>query len=381
MHPRSRTVRPGRIVWGILVVALLVLAGFWAGRVTMQPPAVATDLPDAEVLVDVTEQTLGRELNLNVTVSQPRRVLAANALTGVVTSVSDTGEVAVGDELYRVAGVPVRAVQGATPFHRALGLRDRGEDVRQLQQALVALGLLSAADGTYGASTERAVKTWQKQLGIAQSGRVALGELVAVPHLPSALSLDADVIGPGVVLAGGEKVVHGNVGEPTFVLRLSQQQARLVPESATVTISYQGHEWQAVVAGTENDDVGDTLFHLRAPDGGPVCGVDCWSVSTGGEIFVRSRVQVVPPTSGPAVPVAAITTHPDGTASVLVVDAAGTRTARPVTVLGSQDGVAVVDGVAEGERVQVLAAGNAARGAGAVDPAPPASSPEPTPER
>ena len=59
MHPRSRTVRPGRIVWGILVVALLVLAGFWAGRVTMQPPAVATDLPDAEVLVDVTEQTLG----------------------------------------------------------------------------------------------------------------------------------------------------------------------------------------------------------------------------------------------------------------------------------------------------------------------------------
>ena len=183
------------------------------------------------------------------------------------------------------------------------------------------------------------------------------------------------------MLAGGEKVVHGNVGEPTFVLRLSQQQARLVPESATVTISYQGHEWQAVVAGTENDDVGDTLFHLRAPDGGPVCGVDCGSVSTGGEIFVRSRVQVVPPTSGPAVPVAAITTHPDGTASVLVVDAAGTRTARPVTVLGSQDGVAVVDGVAEGERVQVLAAGNAARGAGAVDPAPPASSPEPTPER
>ena len=63
------------------------------------------------------------------------------------------------------------------------------------------------------------------------------------------------------------------------------------------------------------------------------------------------------------------------------MDAAGTRTARPVTVLGSQDGVAVVDGVAEGERVQVLAAGNAARGAGAVDPAPAASSPEPTPGR
>lgn len=138
----------------------------------------------------------------------------------------------------------------------------------------------------------------QKQLGIAQSGRVALGELVAVPHLPSALSLDADVIGPGVVLAGGEKVVHGNVGEP-FVLRLSQQQARLVPESATVTISYQGHEWQAVVAGTENDDVGDTLFHLRAPDGGPVCGVDCGSVSTGGEIFVRSRCRWFRRRAGP----------------------------------------------------------------------------------
>ena len=252
MHPRSRTVRPGRIVWGILVVALLVLAGFWAGRVTMQPPAVATDLPDAEVLVDVTEQTLGRELNLNVTVSQPRRVLAANALTGVVTSVSDTGEVAVGDELYRVAGVPVRAVQGATPFHRALGLRDRGEDVRQLQQALVALGLLSAADGTYGASTERAVKTWQKQLGIAQSGRVALGELVAVPHLPSALSLDADVIGPGVVLAGGEKVVHVIFGRQVVQ---AFQPALLAPDR-----NFIGADGDHVILTAAGGDVGGDVL-------------------------------------------------------------------------------------------------------------------------
>lgn len=352
--PRSRGGRLGRRVAGVLLAAAMVGAGFWAGRLTMQPQTATNDLPDSNVLVEVTEQTVGRALNFNVAVSQPRRALAANALAGVVTEVRPSGEVAVGDVLYRVAGIPVRAVQGAVPFYRALGPGDKGEDVRQVQNALVALKLLGAADGTYGEGTDRAVRAWQRRLRTPVTGRIELGELVAVPKLPAWLMLDAKALSLGGVLAGGEKIVYGSTGEPSFVLRLGQQQAQMVPQTATVELSHAGHEWRAVIATTKQNEQGETLLHLTAPDGGPVCGADCASVAADGEVYILSRVGVVPPASGPAVPAAAVTTQPDGSASLLVVDAAGTRTPRPVTVRASQNGIAIVDGVRVGERVQVL---------------------------
>jgi len=66
-------------------------------------------------------------------------------------------------------------------------------------------------------------------------------------------------------------------------------------------------------------------------------------------------VAVVKPATGPAVPVAAITTQADGRTTVLMVDGSGARAEREVRVKASQDGVAIVDGVKVGERVQVLA--------------------------
>lgn len=351
-----------KVAVGVAVIGLIA-AAFWAGRVTMQPVAVPTDLPASEVLADVTEQTVGRTLNLNVTVAQPKRALAVNTLAGVVTEIRAPGEVAQGDVLYRVAGVPVRAVVGDLPFYRSLGQGDRGVDVRQLENALVALRLLSRADDRFDAATTNAVKNWQGRLGIPKTGSVPLGELVAAPALPAALLLDSEEIAIGGVLAGGEQIVFGASGEPSFELRLAQQQARLIPGSATLTMTFQDHEWKAIIASTEQTDMGETIHRLSAPDGGPVCGSDCAVVATGAELSILSKVAVVAPASGPAVPVAAIVTGPDRSASVTVVDAAGTRSQRKVTVLGSQDGVAVVEGVEPGERVQVLAASGAAPGA------------------
>lgn len=342
-----------RIGWVLAAVLVAVLA-FWAGRVTLMPPPVAGDLPASDVFVEVTEQTVGRQLALNVTVSQPTRPLATNALPGVVTQIHPDGEVTQGAVLYRVGGVPVRAVRGEVPFHRALGPNASGDDVRQLQDALVELTLLGSASGTYGPSTVRAVRAWQKNLGMPQADAVALGELVAVPRLPAPLRLDPATISLGAALTGGEKIVLGAAGEPRFVLRLSQQQARLVPATSLISMEHRGHRWNAVIASSEQDERGDTVFELRAPDGGPVCGADCAAVTAGEEVSILSQVAVVAPATGPAVPVAAVTTRPDGTAFVRVDDG-GVRTERTVTVRGSQNGVAVVDGVRPGERVQVLA--------------------------
>lgn len=337
------------------LLLLLIGGAFWAGRVTMRPVDVPVDMPASEVLADVAEQTVGRSLNLNVTVAQPKRALAANTLTGVVTEIRAPGEVTQGDVLYRVAGVPVRAVAGEMPFYRPLGQNDRGADVKQLEDALVGLKLLPRADDRFDSATANAVKAWQARLGVPQTGSVPLGEIVAAPALPAALLLDQEAIALGGVLSGGERIVFGASGDATFQLRLSQQQARLIPESAVVTMSYEGRDWTAIISSTEQRDTGDIVHHLSAPGGGPVCGDDCAVVATGAELSILSKVAVVQPASGPAVPVASVITAPDGSASVTVVDAAGNRTRRPVTVVGSQDGVAVVDGVRVGERVQVLA--------------------------
>ncbi|MFT3889159.1 MAG: peptidoglycan-binding domain-containing protein [Arachnia sp.] len=352
-----------KLVLGLAVVALAGGA-FWAGRVTVQPVAVPSDLPASEVIVEVTEQTVGRSLPMNVTVSQKKQALAVNALTGVITQVRPSGEVDVGDTLYTVGGVPVRAVKGSVPFYRELGYDMTGPDVQQLEDALVKLKRLSTADGYYGTATTAAVRQWQKDLGLPRTGRIALGELVAIPTLPSSIVMDTEIASPGLVLSGGEKIAQGTVGEPSFILKLSQGQARLVPESAVLTMTYQGHDWEAIIVGAESTDTGDTIFHLSAPTGGIVCGKECDVVAADKDIYILSKVEVVPPATGPAVPVAAITTKADGSASILVVDASGTRTPRTVEVIASQDGVAIVKGVDPGDRVQVLA------GAGVPAPSP-----------
>ncbi|MFT4294703.1 MAG: peptidoglycan-binding domain-containing protein [Micropruina sp.] len=306
--------------------------------------------------MEVKEQTVGKVLDLNVTVSQGKSALAVNSLVGVVTSVGKSGSKKVGDVLYRVAAVPVRVVQGSQPFYRALSYGMRGTDVAQLRNALVEMKYLSTKGQHFDSATDRAVRAWQKKLGLQQSGTVELGELIAVPRLPSTVLLDAKVLRLGTIFSGGEKVAF-TAGKPSFALVISSDQARLVPRDATVSMEFRGKKWTAVVNSSTTTESGDTRLLLSSPSGGPVCGKSCDLDIAGEDIFVMSQVQVVPPATGPAVPVAALLTNPDGSTQVTVVSADGTRTSRTLTVLGSQDGVAVVKGVTVGEHVQVLAAG------------------------
>jgi len=270
--------------------------------------------------------------------------------------------------LYWVGGTPVRVVAGSTPFYRDLSFGVKGADVGQLRDALHALGYLSASGGSsFDSATVRAVKAWQKALGVDATGVVANGELVAVASLPAVLTLDAS-LWPGAVLAGGEQVVFDNAGVPTFVLELGATEAQQITADATVTISSGDNSWPAVITGQQQTPSGTVQFALAAPDGGVVCGDQCDALPADQEtIYLLSKVSVVPPVSGPAVPVAAVVTKPDGL-TVVYVDGGGVRVETPVTVLGSQDGVAVVDGVSDGQQVYVF--GDAGAGSGDSGPAP-----------
>lgn len=344
---------PRWVLW-LVVVVVVGLAGFWAGRVAFRPPSVEPVASSDSVIVAVTEQTVGRVLRLNTTVTQSRESVAVNSLSGVVTQVAKSGTFAEGDVLYAVAGVPVRAISGRTPFYRDLTGGLRGADVAQLRGALHRMGFLGAVGGsTMDLDAQTAVARWQRHVGRPPTGWLRQGELVAVQGLPAELSIDAKVARVSTRLVGGEVVVSAAAGTPVFVMELQSEQARQIPARARVTVAYERQQWAAVVAEA-TDTSGGTTLRLTAPGGGVVCHDTCQKLPAAAKVYLSSAVTIVAPATGPGVPVAAVTTQPDGTTTVTVVDG-DRREVRPVQVLGSQDGIAVVSGVKAGEHVLALA--------------------------
>lgn len=336
-----------------LALALSIVAGlaWWASRATLMS-ALAADVPQEgaqQVLwAQAASGAVGRSLPLSTTLRQPAVPVAQNTLTGVVTRVSP-GEVDQGDVVYVVGDTPVRVVQGEVPFWRALAPGAKGGDVAALQELLIDQGHLDGeADGDFGPGTLRAVRAWQKAEGREQSGTVLLGELVAVPDLPAVVQL-GEAIEVGQTLGGGEDAVLAPTGDREFVLVVTQDQARLIPAEATVEITYEDHTWGAVIAGTEMDEFGSTTFELTGPDGGEVCDDECGVLPNDAQVTLRSQVVILPLIEGTTVPAAAVRTRADGTA-YLTTDSGEVD----VTVAGSGQGVAVVDGVEPGTRVQVL---------------------------
>lgn len=364
--------------WTVVVVGASVVAvvAFWAGRLTLTPPAELPEATDDQIAVMVSEQTIGQTLEYGARTSRPTRPIATNALPGVVTAapVAAVTDREVGDVLYAVSGVPVRIVEGDTPFYRDLTPGLVGDDVAQLEGALVALGHLDVADTVFDSATTEAVSAWQRKLGTPATGAVSLGELVAAPILPASVVVDEEVIWLGAVLGGGETVVSMATGEPQFVLPLSPGQLSLVPPDAPMTVEGFGKRWPAVwESSAPNEELGmGELVRLASPEGGSVCAEEC-AVVPAEESWVSVQIEVVPRTTGPAVPVSAVTTDAAGQAWVTIVDDHRTEQ-RPVTVERTHAGLAVVKGVAVGEMVQALASG-AEESRGLPSPTPSSSGP------
>lgn len=251
--------------------------------------------------------------------------------------------------------MPVRAITGSTPFYRDLSIGDSGRDVDQLKSALKRMGYLdSRSRSGYDWYTKLAVIQWQKKLHIPSTGSVRRGVLVAVPKLPATLTIDHKVAQKGALLSGGESIVLGTAGQPDFALVLSADRAKNVPAGAAATVHDDDLQWRAVITQTHNKPDGSVSMDLAAPGGGIVCGKQCNKLPPAETTYLPSDIEVIPPTSGPAVPVAAITTRPDGSTVVTVVNEAGKTTEEKVTVKASRDGIAIVDGVQVGQNIRVL---------------------------
>lgn len=150
---------------------------------------------------------------------------------GVVTTTPDKGTVIEpGQVLLHVGAKPVHLAEGSTPLYRTLDYRTpsskrlTGDDVTQLQQFLIDAGHDDSgrmtADGVFGRSTERAVKAWQKEQGLEQTGSVDRSQLVFNPgpvRIKTAPRVGADFDRLEVTNATQEVVASFDTDERPFV--------------------------------------------------------------------------------------------------------------------------------------------------------------------
>lgn len=81
--------------------------------------------------------------------------------------------------LWRVDEKPTVLFYGAVPSYRTLSPGDEGADVAQLEQNLAALGYDGFdVDDVYTEATAKAVRAWQKSLGVERTGDVDPGQIV-----------------------------------------------------------------------------------------------------------------------------------------------------------------------------------------------------------
>lgn len=177
------------VLAGVVAITGAAAGGGWvAGREIKSPADAAAEreAPEASVITAPVElRTLASNVIFrgSIAFAEPKAVTLAGAVgtgdapTGsappsVITAVPEVGgEVAEGSVLVQVSGRPVFAMVGLLPMYRALVPGSTGDDVRQLEEALVRLGFdASPVDGVFDDGTERAVDLFYESKGFTSQG-------------------------------------------------------------------------------------------------------------------------------------------------------------------------------------------------------------------
>jgi peptidoglycan hydrolase-like protein with peptidoglycan-binding domain len=205
-----------------VIVAAVAAAAVAGGAVTVavatgdDPPAGAGDGDqsgddvggDLE-LATVEQRDLARVVELDGTIGYGEPSAVPIGAAGTLTWLPEPGSVVTpGHTLLEVDGEPVLLMPGERPVWRALepGM-SKGEDIRQLEAALVELGFSTGddlpVDDTWTSATTKAVKALQAINGMPVDGRLALGEIVFAPASVRIASV-AGVLGDAASAAGIE---------------------------------------------------------------------------------------------------------------------------------------------------------------------------------
>jgi peptidoglycan hydrolase-like protein with peptidoglycan-binding domain len=218
--PGPFAANPKRIVILIAAIAVVAGAGGWLVGTQVQSPADAAaehqPPPASLVTVRVERRTLKSTVVAQGTVAYgaPSPVQLTGTVGGVegtqlITKAPTAGAtLKQGDVALEVSGRPVFVLTGVVPMYRKLGIDAKGDDVKQLQKALRALGYSSPTAGTFDAATATAVKKMYTKAGYDalvegdDPARVTVpsGEILFLPKMP--LRMDTVTAQAGATASG-----------------------------------------------------------------------------------------------------------------------------------------------------------------------------------
>jgi hypothetical protein len=164
----------------------------------------------AAATATIARRSLAARSSLNGTLGYAGEYTIAAQGHGTITWLPAVGQVIHnGEVLYRADGQPVVLLYGSTPAYRTLAEGAKasdvtGADVAELNRDLVALGYASSDDldpssDEFSWATKAAIKALQEHLGVTQTGRLDLGQVMFLPTAARITSLATTLGGP----AGG----------------------------------------------------------------------------------------------------------------------------------------------------------------------------------
>jgi len=226
------------VVWGAVTVLVAVAAagGAWfiatTGADAGREPA--TNLPPATARI--TKEDLAETETVDGTLGYGDERLATSGLPGVVTWLPAEGStVSRGKPLYRVDNLPVVLMYGSLPPYRTLRSGDEGVDVKELESNLAALGYDGiTVDEEFTDATADAVKQWQADLGLAETGRVELGRIQMASASVRVAALKAET---GARTAPGKAVLSYTGTKRVVAIDLEVTHQNLARKGAKVTVT------------------------------------------------------------------------------------------------------------------------------------------------
>jgi peptidoglycan hydrolase-like protein with peptidoglycan-binding domain len=365
---RRRRVRVGLGVGvAVVVVGAAAAAAYGFGGGDPSTPA-AGHLPPATAKVTRTTLTQTEKVSGTLGFGDTTVVTARSSAAGrsgasggtasaTLTWLAPEGAtVTRGKPLYKVDDQPVVLLYGATPPYRVLRSGLTGADVTELEDNLKALGYTGfTADDTYTSATASAVKQWQEDLGLTETGTVDVNQVVLAPGELRVAKHKADV---GAPASGPVLTYTGTTRVVTVALDVADQQLVRTGLAATVTLpddstvpgvlSTVGTVATKTVTGSGPSQTSTTTIDVT------VTIADQAKLGTLDEAPVDVTLVSDRRENVLAVPVGALVALHEGGYGVLVVDGTGTRY-MPVTTGMFADGKVEVsgDGIAEGMTVGV----------------------------
>jgi peptidoglycan hydrolase-like protein with peptidoglycan-binding domain len=294
--------RAGRLAVAVVLAVAVGGAAAAAAGVDLgsgqQHPSTAVALPPATG--NITRQTLVDTQTETGELGYGDATTLTGRLAGTVTALPAVGTtVRLGDELGRVDNAPILLLYGALPAYRALSTGTRGPDVKQFEQNLYALGYRGfTVDDRFTASTAKAVKAWQKELGLTKTGIVELGRVF---YATGPIRVDARKANLGDAVQAGVALLTSTGTSRVAVVNLDGADQRLAKLGAAVSILLPGGQKVTgkvvkVEAGTAGTDgTAKTIVALSISQQQPVAGLaDEAPVDVSFTVSERKNVLSVP---------------------------------------------------------------------------------------